>query len=413
MKTVTFIRHGESVANESGIWNGLSDGPLSETGQAQIEALGKRLESSRFDNVVSSPLARAIRTARAFADDVAVDEGFVELDLGRWDGWTAAEVQENDGEKLKRAVSDRDFAFGDTGESLNQAGTRVAAAIESLVDSMPEDSSAAVVTHGGLLQTYISRFLPGDGHRIHSFVANTAITKVRFYEDHPRLAVFNDSGHLGPRSAEVIGSLEAGEPVLALIRHGRTRANVEQRWQGQRDWDLDELGYIQAQALADFYGKWGTVYASPLQRAHNTSLHISSEIPTVVDDLKELNMGEWEDLTSDEIEKGFPGVLAQIYREGQDLPRGETGETWAQLTQRFRSAVESVSHPEGEPTVIVAHGGAIRSYISSLTATNDTYSESLFTPANTSVSHVALRERGPVILDYSVAPHLEGLDADV
>lgn len=413
MKTVTFIRHGESVANESGIWNGLSDGPLSESGQTQIEALAKRLENSHFHRVVSSPLLRAQRTAQAFAAEVDIDDGFIELDLGRWDGWTGAEVQENDREKLREAISNRNVAFGDTGESLNQAAERIAESVERLVTSMPDNSSVAVVTHGGLLQTYVSRFLPGDGHRVHSFVENTSMTKVRFYEDHPRLAVFNDTGHLGPRSSQVTASLEAGEPVLALIRHGRTRANVEQRWQGQRDWDLDELGYIQAQALAEFYGKWGTVYASPLQRAHNTSLHVASGIPTVVDDLKELSMGKWEDLTSEEIEEKFPGVLAQIYRDGQDLPRGETGETWAQLTERFRSAVDSIDHLEGEPTVIVAHGGAIRAFISSLTSTRDTYAESLFTPANTSVSHVALKERGPLILDYSVAPHLESLETDV
>jgi phosphoserine phosphatase len=410
VKSITFIRHAESAANETGIWNGRSDGPLSEAGESQLEALGKRLGSAQFDLVVSSPLLRARRTAEAFTDEVVADEGFLELDLGRWDGWTADEVQANDAEKLQEAITNRDIAFGETGESLNAGAERIAAAVESLVQSMPDDSSAAVVTHGGLLQTYISRFLPGDGRRVHSFVENTSLTKIRFYEDHPRLAVFNDTGHLGPHSPEVTRSLEAGEPVLALIRHGRTRANVEQRWQGQRDWDLDDLGYIQAQALAEFYGKWGTVYASPLQRAHNTALHIASDIPTVVEDLMELNMGKWEDLTSDEIDDQFPGVLEQIYRDGQDLPRGETGETWDQLTKRFRAAVEGVNHRAGEPTVIVAHGGAIRSYVSSLTATSDTYAESLFTPANASVSHVALTQRGPMILDYSVAPHLEGLD---
>jgi broad specificity phosphatase PhoE len=57
----------------------------------------------------------------------------------------------------------------------------------------------------------------------------------------------------------------------------------------------------------------------------------------------------------------------------------------------------------------VAHGGAIRSYISSLTKTDDTHSESLYTPANTSVTHVAVTERGPEILDFSISTHLEDL----
>ena len=57
--------------------------------------------------------------------------------------------------------------------------------------------------------------------------------------------------------------------------------------------------------------------------------------------------------------------------------------------------------------MVVSHGGAIRSYVSSLTVTTDTYAESLFTPSNTSVTHVALTGDGPLILDYAVAPHLE------
>ncbi|MDH3189472.1 MAG: histidine phosphatase family protein, partial [Acidimicrobiia bacterium] len=87
-----------------------------------------------------------------------------------------------------------------------------------------------------------------------------------------------------------------------------------------------------------------------------------------------------------------------------------TGETWEELARRFGGAVESVPTAVGEPTLVVAHGGAMRAYVSSLTATSDTYSESLFTPGNTSVTHIAVTGRGPLILDYGVATHLETLE---
>jgi broad specificity phosphatase PhoE len=58
---------------------------------------------------------------------------------------------------------------------------------------------------------------------------------------------------------------------------------------------------------------------------------------------------------------------------------------------------------------VVAHGGAIRAYVSSLTATTDSHSESLYTPGNTSVTHVAMTPDGPLLLDYGVASHLEKL----
>ena len=409
MKEITFIRHAESEANRLGAWNGRSDGPLSSEGHQQLQALSTRLGKSGFDLVVSSPLERARRTAESFSDSVVIDDELIEIDLGRWDGWTTDQVREEDGDALTTAITDRTSPMGGTGESLNEAGERILNAVEKLVADMPDDSRAAVVTHGGLLQTVLHRYLPGRNHRAHSFVDNTAITRVIYFEDHSRLATFNDTGHLGPHPRQVTESLEMGQPVISLIRHGRTRANVERRWQGQGDWDLDELGYRQAKALGEYYGRWSTVFSSPLKRARNTAHHVSHSEPVLVDELKELHMGDWEGLTTEEIEAQWPNLLEEIYRKGNDLKRGLTGESFAELTERFRSAIDAIDYDADEPTVVVAHGGAIRSYISSLTASNDTYAESLYTPQNTSITHVAITDRGPLILDYAVATHLEDL----
>jgi broad specificity phosphatase PhoE len=79
------------------------------------------------------------------------------------------------------------------------------------------------------------------------------------------------------------------------------------------------------------------------------------------------------------------------------------------LSERFAAAVHGLEPCESGHTIVVAHGGAIRSYVSSLTKTSDTHAESLFTPANTSVTHIAVTERGPEILDFSVAAHIESL----
>ena len=114
-------------------------------------------------------------------------------------------------------------------------------------------------------------------------------------------------------------------------------------------------------------------------------------------------------MTTDEILERWPNSMDTIYRHGVDLRRGSSGESWGELTARVSRAISGLRPDHGEPTVVVAHGGAIRSYISSLTTTSDTHSESLFTPANTSITHVALAEEGPQILDFAVAAHLEGL----
>ena len=408
-KEIVFVRHAESQANRDGIWNGRMDGPLSEVGQESLEALGRRLSRQHFDVIVSSSLSRARRTAEAFARDIVVDDEFVEIDLGRWEGMPFEEVRSKHGEELKKAVTTGSLPMGGTGETLLQARERALAAVDKLFANLGDGERAAVVTHGGFLQAVIRRHLKGNARRIHAFTENTAITRIVRQFDRYRLASFNDVGHLGPESKAVRNQLEDGTPVLALVRHGRTRANVERRWQGHGDWDLDDVGFRQAEALRGWYGVRDVVYSSPLKRAMSTARHIAANGVVPVSGLEEIQMGEWEGLTTDEIIEGWPSLMESIYAKGVDLRRGITGETWGELTARFTNAVGGVDKAPSAPTVVVAHGGAIRSYVSGITDTEETYGESLFTPSNTSVTHVALTQDGPEILDYGVAPHLEAL----
>ena len=409
MPSITLIRHAESQANLDGFWNGRLDGALSAGGEASLDAVGKRLHDQPFDVVVSSPLERARRTAETFAADFEVSEEFIELDIGRWEGMSRKEVLAEAGDQLREAIFGRDLPMGETGESLSDLERRAIGALDALADRLGEEGRAAVVTHGGFIQEVLRRHLTGRGHRVYTFAGNTSLTRLVWSFERPRLAVFNDMGHLGPRPPEVQSHLDKGEPVIALIRHGQTRANIEGRWQGQGDWGLDALGHRQAAALRDWYGPAATVYSSPLGRAQTTAGYLASNGVVTIDGLKEIAMGLWEGLTSEEIFEIWPEQMTTIYREGVDLKRGETGESWGELTRRFRATVHGVERSLEEPTVLVAHGGAIRAYVSSLTVTTDSHSESLYTPGNTSVTHLAMTPEGPLLLDYGVAAHLENL----
>lgn len=405
-KEIVFVRHAESQGNRDRIWMGRSDGPLSEEGEASLEALGRRLSKWEFDAVISSPLRRARQTAESFATDVELDENLVEIDLGKWEGMLFSDVQQEHGDELREAIETRTLRMGGTGETIEQVAKRAIGAVDRLFEKMGRDEKVAVVTHGGFMQPVLNRHLAGDGRSTHGFTSNTGITRIVQQFGRPRLASFNDTGHLGPRSAVVEAHLADGDRVLTLIRHGRTKANLEGRWQGREDWDLDEVGVKQAEALSEWYGRHESVYTSPLKRATSTARHVAVNGVVSVDDLMEIHMGEWEGMTSVQITQQWAEDMEKIYRHGIDLPRGSTGETWAQLTERFATAVSSLELADGL-TLAVAHGGAIRSYISSLTKTSDTHSESLMTPANAAVSHIAMSERGPEILDYSVSAHLE------
>lgn len=411
-REIVFVRHAESQANLDGVWNGRTDGALSVAGVESLDALGRRLSTWNFDAVLSSPLSRARETAASFSTEFVVEDDLVEIDLGTWEGIPFAEVESRFGEQLKQAIEDKVSPMGDTGESLTQVSQRALNVVDRIFDEMADGQRVAVVTHGGFLQPILRRHMAGEDRRVHSFTSNTGITRIVRQDGYLRLATFNDTGHLGPRSPLVEAHLADGDPVLALIRHGRTLANVEGRWQGQGDWDLDEVGLLQADLLGEWYGTLPTVYSSPLRRATSTASRVARNGVVPVDALMEMHMGEWEGMTTPEIAERWPDMMRQIYEDGEDLPRGASGESWGQLTLRVAEALAKLDHGDEGPTVAVAHGGAIRSYISSLTTTTDKHAESFFTPSNTSVTHVAVTERGPEILDFSVATHLESLVLD-
>lgn len=56
------IRHARSIANDNGMFGGITDYELSQEGLLQAFALEKRLKDYKFDKIYSSPLKRAIQT---------------------------------------------------------------------------------------------------------------------------------------------------------------------------------------------------------------------------------------------------------------------------------------------------------------------------------------------------------------
>ena len=84
------IRHGKTELNQKNVLQGRSDYPLNENGiqQAMETAAGFRERGIRFSRVYSSPLIRAVQTARCFAEaeDIVIDDRLIEMDYGPYDG---------------------------------------------------------------------------------------------------------------------------------------------------------------------------------------------------------------------------------------------------------------------------------------------------------------------------------------
>ena len=156
---------------------------------------------------------------------------------------------------------------------------------------------------------------------------------------------------------------------IVFWRHGRTAWNAEQRFQGQTDIDLDDLGREQAQRAASMLATLAptVIVASDLTRAMNTAAPLALILGLEVSTdpaLRETSAGEWEGLTRAEMEQGYGTMLAE-WSASAEMPAGVTGETRIQVADRVVSAVQRALDDvgPGEVLMVVTHGGAARAGI--------------------------------------------------
>jgi len=91
MCTIYIIRHGQTDLNKKHVLQSRIDAPLNDDGIMQAEDAGERLRSDGifFDMIFSSPLKRAVQTARIIAGDdvpLQIDDRLLEMDYGPYEG---------------------------------------------------------------------------------------------------------------------------------------------------------------------------------------------------------------------------------------------------------------------------------------------------------------------------------------
>lgn len=113
-------------------------------------------------------------------------------------------------------------------------------------------------------------------------------------------------------------------PLIGLVRHGETTLALQRRYNGRPDIPLTSVGAAQARRLAPFLATvpWDGVLASPLSRVRRTAELAGFPDPEIVPDLIEMDCGECEALTTEEVRLAHPGW--NLWRDG--FPDGETFE---------------------------------------------------------------------------------------
>lgn len=148
---------------------------------------------------------------------------------------------------------------------------------------------------------------------------------------------------------------------LILIRHCEPEADAHGRCYGSLDFGLSPGGRAAAAALGETLGsvRVDSVVSSPRLRAVQTAEPIAA--PVTDDRLRELDFGEIEGLTYEEVERTRP----ELFRRWMEAPTEVEfpgGESYATLAARVRPAIDELV-AAGGTHVVVTHGGPIRAVL--------------------------------------------------
>lgn len=149
---------------------------------------------------------------------------------------------------------------------------------------------------------------------------------------------------------------------LILVRHGETLWNRENRIQGHTDVELSDHGRTQIQKLALSLQeeKIEAIYSSPLTRAYETAQAIvrfhDMDI-NIERDLRELNHGDFESLTLQELKENHSLFIKQWMEDPGSVVM-PNGESLSQVQIRVWDVIRNIIETSKD-TLVVSHGMAI------------------------------------------------------
>lgn len=188
---IVLLRHGRTQANASGQLLGRLDPPLDDFGLEQAGRIAESVRAGVYGEVravVSSPLLRARQTAEFVGLPVEIDERFIEMDYGDFDGLPIDQVSP---ETWRAWRSDLNFA-PPGGESLSDVGERVRGACVDLAERARGEGVILVVSHVSPIKAAVAWALGvDDSHSWRTHLDTGAVSLVDVERDRPVLRGFN------------------------------------------------------------------------------------------------------------------------------------------------------------------------------------------------------------------------------
>lgn len=211
---VLLVRHGATTLSAEDRFAGATDVPLSAEGREQARRLGARLaDECQLTAVYASPLQRTQETATLASAGrglrVELRDGLREIDHGRWEQRTRAEVEATYRDEYRAWEADP-YTFAPVGGESGLAVTaRALPTLREIVVSHPGEQ-VLVVSHKATIRLVLSSLLGFDprGYRDRLDQSPCCLNILDFKDPvHARLMLFNDVSHYAGQPAEARGRL--------------------------------------------------------------------------------------------------------------------------------------------------------------------------------------------------------------
>ena len=177
------VRHCETISNDLAVFAGHNDIDISERGSRQLACLSEAFQDIRLDKVYSSSRIRARKTADAInrysQAPVVIDDAFIELYLGDWEGMKVADVPEDMQDAWYNHPMDCAAPNGETRDHCAQRGWE---GLMRVVNENPE-GTVAIASHGDVMRNVFRLLfrLPREDFTKVPTTRNTGINEVVFY----------------------------------------------------------------------------------------------------------------------------------------------------------------------------------------------------------------------------------------
>jgi alpha-ribazole phosphatase len=195
------IRHGQTLWNLEGKYQGDRDIELTGLGIRQAGLAQEYLRDVDYASIYSSPLKRAVVTAEIINagrdKKIIIRNDLKEIDFGRWEGLTFDQINTRYHKDYQAWLEDPYANAPTGGEDFTNLVSRTSQEINRIVAENKEGSEVMICTHGGVIVALLVWWLKVPPERWRSLIQyQGAINIVVIHQGFPYISQINYNGHL-------------------------------------------------------------------------------------------------------------------------------------------------------------------------------------------------------------------------